>query len=94
MVSGIPTASGYEERIRFAEMEVVDRGAQENGLVANTPEGHPINGWDVNLAGVRMLTVKKRLGRSYQEAVSNSRLSVQWSANLGAGIHYSRQNCW
>ncbi|KAE9963022.1 hypothetical protein BLS_009771 [Venturia inaequalis] len=68
MVSGIPTASGYEERIRFAEMEVVDRGAQENGLVANTPEGHPINGWDVNLAGVRMHTVKKRLGRSYQEA--------------------------
>lgn len=73
MVSGIPTASGYEERIRFAEMEVVDRGAQENGLVANTPEGHPINGWDVNLAGVRMYTVKKRLGRSHQEAVRNFR---------------------
>ncbi|QDS72922.1 hypothetical protein FKW77_008001 [Venturia effusa] len=68
MVSGIPTASGYEERIRFAEMEVVDRGAQENGLVANTPEGHPINGWDVNIAGVRMHTIKKRLGRSHQEA--------------------------
>jgi hypothetical protein len=68
MVSGIPTASGYEERIRFAEMEVVDRGAQENGLVANTPEGHPINGWDVNLAGVRMHTVKKRF-RSHQEGV-------------------------
>lgn len=74
MVSGIPTASGYEERIRFAEMEVVDRGAQENGLVANTPEGHPINGWDVNLAGVRMHTVKKRF-RSYQEGVWKSILT-------------------
>jgi hypothetical protein len=67
MVSGIPTASGYEERIRFAEMEVVDRGAQEQGLVANTPEGHPINGWDVNIAGVRMKTVKKHFGRSSHE---------------------------
>jgi hypothetical protein len=67
MVSGIPTASGYEERIRFAEMEVVDRGAQEQGLVANTPEGSPINGWDVNIAGVRMKTVKKHWGRSSQE---------------------------
>lgn len=90
MVSGIPTASGYEERIRFAEMEVVDRGAQENGLVANTPEGHPINGWDVNLAGVRMHTVKKRLGRSYQEAVSTFRFafSVEWSGVLILGQEY------
>jgi hypothetical protein len=69
MVSGIPTASGYEERIRFAEMEVVDRGAQEHGLVVNTPEGHPINGWDVNVAGVRMISVKKRF-RSQHEGVS------------------------
>ncbi|KIW07659.1 uncharacterized protein PV09_01599 [Verruconis gallopava] len=67
MVSGIPTSSGYEERIRFSEMEVVDRGAQEQGLVANTPEGHPINGWDVNIAGVRMNTIKKRFGRSAHE---------------------------
>jgi hypothetical protein len=67
MVSGIPTASGYEERIRFAEMEVVDRGAQQNGLIANTPQGHFINGWDVNVAGVRLHTHKKRFNRSYAE---------------------------
>ena len=59
MVSGIPTASGYEERIRFSEMEVVDRGASEQGLVVNIPEGRSINGWDVNVAGVRMTSVKR-----------------------------------
>jgi hypothetical protein len=61
MVSGIPTASGYEERIRFAEMEIVDRGANEIGLTMNAPSGHYINGWDVNVAGVRTTSVKKRL---------------------------------
>lgn len=59
MVSGIPTASGYEERIRFAELEVVDRGANEQGLIANIPEGNFINGWDVNVAGVRTTSVKR-----------------------------------
>lgn len=59
MVSGIPTASGYEERIRFAELEVVDRGANEQGLIANLPEGNFINGWDVNVAGVRTTSVKR-----------------------------------
>ncbi|KAF2806784.1 uncharacterized protein BDZ99DRAFT_85285 [Mytilinidion resinicola] len=61
MVSGIPTASGYEERIRFSELEVVERGASENGLVVNVPSGHEINGWDVNVAGVRTMSVKKHL---------------------------------
>lgn len=61
MVSGIPTASGYEERIRFAEMEVVDRGANEQGLIVNMPEGHFINGWDVNVAGVRLVSVKRHV---------------------------------
>ncbi|KAI5369462.1 Putative PX-associated domain, PX domain superfamily [Septoria linicola] len=61
MVSGIPTASGYEERIRFAEMEVVDRGANEQGLIVNMPEGHEINGWDVNVAGVRIVSVKRHV---------------------------------
>ncbi|KAF2085597.1 hypothetical protein K490DRAFT_46142, partial [Saccharata proteae CBS 121410] len=61
MVSGIPTASGYEERIRFSEMEVVDRGANENGLVVNKPEGHAINGWDVNVASVRTTSVKRHV---------------------------------
>ncbi|CAD6570517.1 MAG: hypothetical protein ASARMPRED_003770 [Alectoria sarmentosa] len=59
MVSGIPTASGYEERIRFSELEVVDRGANEQGLLVNAPEGNSINGWDVNVAGVRTTSVKR-----------------------------------
>lgn len=67
MVSGIPTASGYEERIRFSEMEVVDRGANEQGLVVNTPQGHEINGWDVNVAGVRQVSVKRHV-RQHQHA--------------------------
>ncbi|KAG8626309.1 hypothetical protein KVT40_005254 [Elsinoe batatas] len=67
MVSGIPTASGYEERIRFSEMEVVDRGAQEQGLVANVPHGHEINGWDVNVAAVRTTTTKRHV-RHHQHA--------------------------
>ena len=61
MVSGIPTASGYEERIRFSEMEVVDRGAKEQGLVVNVPQGHQINGWDVNVAGVKQHSVKRHV---------------------------------
>lgn len=65
MVSGIPTASGYEERIRFSEMEMVDRGASEQGLVVNLPEGQAINGWDVNVAGVRTITVKKHVRKSF-----------------------------
>jgi len=67
MVSGIPTASGYEERIRFAEMEVVERGANEQGLVVNQPEGNYINGWDVNVAAVRITSVKRRV-RYHQHA--------------------------
>lgn len=61
MVSGIPTASGYEERIRFSEMEVIERGANNQGLVANSPQGHFIHGWDVNVAGVRATSVKRHL---------------------------------
>jgi len=68
MVSGIPTASGYEERIRFSEMEIVERGANENGLTVNAPSGHFINGWDVNVAGVRTMSVKKHL-RYHSHAV-------------------------
>lgn len=67
MVSGIPTASGYEERIRFAEMEVVERGANDKGLIANLPEGNYINGWDINVAGVRTTSVKRTV-RYHQHA--------------------------
>ncbi|KAF2836249.1 hypothetical protein M501DRAFT_1007387 [Patellaria atrata CBS 101060] len=61
MVSGIPTASGYEERIRFSEIEVVERGANDGGLVANAPSGHHINGWDVNVAAVRTTSIKRHM---------------------------------
>ncbi|KAI9838658.1 MAG: hypothetical protein M1819_004972 [Sarea resinae] len=67
MVSGIPTASGYEERIRFAELEVVDSGANEQGLLVNQPQGKAINGWEVNIAGVRTTSVKRTV-RYHQHA--------------------------
>ncbi|KAI5291646.1 hypothetical protein KEM54_002393 [Ascosphaera aggregata] len=61
MVSALRTSSGYEERIQFSEMEVIDRGADEGGLLVNKPEGGWINGWDVNIAGVRVLEEKRRI---------------------------------
>lgn len=70
MVSGIPTASGYEERIRFSEMEIVDRGANEKGLLVNMPDGQSINSWDVNVAAVRTTSVRRTV-RYHQHAVGN-----------------------
>ncbi|KAH8820347.1 hypothetical protein F5884DRAFT_816207 [Xylogone sp. PMI_703] len=61
MVSGIPTASGYEERIQFSELEVVDAGAIDHGVLSTVPEGHYMNGWDVNVAGVRTTLVKRNI---------------------------------
>lgn len=77
MVSAIPTASGYEERIRFSELEIVERGANEQGLLINTPEGHVIHGWDVNVAAVRTTSVKRTV-RYHQHAVSENLAS--WRA--------------
>ncbi|KAI1500082.1 succinate flavoprotein subunit [Biscogniauxia marginata] len=62
MVSGVPTASGFEERIRFAEMEIVDRDAIETGVLITLPEGNYVNGWDVNVAGEFILRVKRKGG--------------------------------
>ncbi|EPS41000.1 hypothetical protein H072_5115 [Dactylellina haptotyla CBS 200.50] len=59
MNSGIPTASGYEERVGFEEIEVVDREARDESLMVNVPEGHVINGWDVNVVSVRQTSVKR-----------------------------------
>ncbi|PIG81061.1 PX domain protein [Aspergillus arachidicola] len=67
MVSGIPTASGYEERIQFSEIEVVDRGANDKGLLVNMPEGNAIHGWDVNVAAVRITSVRRTV-RYHQHA--------------------------
>lgn len=95
MVSGVPTASGYEERIQFSEMEVVERGAQESGLLVNMPEGNSINGWDVNVAAVRTTSVKRTV-RYHQHAVSfiAPDLGSLWIMGLSLilhllGIHYS-----
>jgi hypothetical protein len=81
MVSGIPTASGYEERIRFAEMEIVDRQANEKGLTMNEPSGHAINGWDVNVAGVRTTSVKRHL-RYHTHAVSEYANEKRTESNI------------
>lgn len=87
MVSGIPTASGYEERIRFSEMEVVDRSANEQGLLVNTPEGHVINGWDVNIAGVRTTSVKRTV-RYHQHAEFMIRVKTPSKDDFYIGRRY------
>ncbi|KAK8139735.1 PX domain-containing protein [Apiospora sp. TS-2023a] len=67
MVSGVRTASGFEERIRFAEMEIVDRDAIDTGMLNTLPEGNYVNGWDVNVAGVRITSVKRKI-RAHKHA--------------------------
>ncbi|KAK0657222.1 hypothetical protein B0T16DRAFT_316681 [Cercophora newfieldiana] len=61
MVSGIPTSSGFEERIRFSELEIVDANAIDKGVFASIPEGNYLNGWDVNVAAVRIISVKRNI---------------------------------
>ncbi|KAK4154719.1 succinate flavoprotein subunit [Chaetomidium leptoderma] len=61
MVSGIPTSSGFEERIRFSELEIVDANAIDTGVLSTLPEGNYWNGWDVNVAGVRIISVKHKI---------------------------------
>ena len=71
MVSGVRTASGFEERIRFSELEIVDRDAIDTGVMSTLPEGNYINGWDVNVAGVRITSVKRNI-RYHKHAVGRS----------------------
>lgn len=63
MVSGIGTSSGFEERIRFSEIEIVDSHAIDTGVMHTIPEGNYINGWDINVAGVRVVYVKRNFRR-------------------------------
>jgi putative phosphoinositide-binding PX family protein len=70
MVSGIPTSSGFEERIRFSELEIVDANAIDKGVFASIPEGNYLNGWDVNVAAVRIVSVKRNI-RYHKHAVSD-----------------------
>ncbi|KAL2199155.1 hypothetical protein P885DRAFT_67218 [Corynascus similis CBS 632.67] len=67
MVSGVPTSSGFEERIRFSELEIVDANAIDTGVLSTLPEGNYLNGWDVNVAGVRMITARRKL-RNHEHA--------------------------
>ena len=60
--------SGNEERIRFSELEVVDAGAIDHGIMQTQPEGHYVNGWDMNVAGVRTISVKRNI-RYHNHAV-------------------------
>ncbi|KAK3329419.1 succinate flavoprotein subunit [Apodospora peruviana] len=61
MVSGVRTSSGFEERIRFSELEIVDANAIDTGLVSTLPEGNYLHGWDVNVAGVRVTSIKRNI---------------------------------
>lgn len=88
MVSGIPTASGYEERISFSELEVVEAGANKQGLLVNEPEGHAINGWDVNVAAVRTTSIKRTV-RYHTHAVGTSLINYFRSSDASIGIHPS-----
>ncbi|EQK98388.1 hypothetical protein G6O67_007191 [Ophiocordyceps sinensis] len=63
MVSGIGTSSGFEERIRFSEIEIVDSHAIDTGVMHTIPEGNYINGWDINVAGVHVMSVKRNIRR-------------------------------
>ena len=68
MVSGVRTSSGFEERIRFSELEIVDRDAIDTGVFSTLPEGNYVNGWDVNVAGVRITQIKRNI-RYHKHAV-------------------------
>ncbi|KKF93714.1 PX domain-containing protein.12 [Ceratocystis platani] len=61
VVSGVRTSSGFEERIRFSELEIVDSNAIETGVMHTIPEGNYINGWDVNVAGVRIKSERRNI---------------------------------
>jgi hypothetical protein len=71
MVSGVRTSSGFEERIRFSEIEIIDSNAIDSGVMNTVPEGHYVNGWDVNVAGVRITSVKRNI-RYHKHAVRSS----------------------
>lgn len=87
MVSGIPTASGYEERVQFSEIEVVERGANDQGLLVNIPSGHSINGWDVNVAGVRKVNIKRTV-RYHEHAEFIIRVGQEGKPDIYVGRRY------
>jgi hypothetical protein len=88
MVSGIGTSSGFEERIRFSEIEIVDSNAIETGVMHTMPEGNYINGWDVNVAGVRVTQVKHTI-RKHKHAEFILRIKKKGELEHFVGRRYS-----
>ncbi|GAB1310319.1 PX domain-containing protein [Madurella fahalii] len=87
MVSGIPTSSGFEERIRFSELEIVDANAIDTGVLSTLPEGNYLNGWDVNVAGVRIISVKRKI-RHHQHAEFLLRVKRKSGSDYYVGRRY------
>lgn len=90
MVSGVPTSSGFEERIRFSELEIVDRDAIDTGLMTSQPQGNYLNGWDVNVAGVRITSIKRNI-RYHKHAVSVSSCATFEATLTSIGIYPPRK---
>ncbi|KAG7139487.1 PX domain-containing protein like [Verticillium longisporum] len=87
MVSGVKTSSGFEERIRFSEIEVVDSNAIDTGVMHTLPEGNYINGWDVNVAGVHITQVKKTI-RHHKHAEFLLRIKRKGELEFFVGRRY------
>lgn len=88
MVSGVPTSSGFEERIRFSELEFVDANAIDTGVLATMPEGNYLNGWDVNIAGVRITTARRNI-RQHKHAEFLLRVKRKGGSEQWFGRRYS-----
>ncbi|KAF7549560.1 hypothetical protein G7Z17_g6309 [Cylindrodendrum hubeiense] len=88
MVSGIGTSSGFEERIRFSEIEIVDSSAIDTGVMHTLPEGNYINGWDVNVAGVRVTNIKHTI-RHHKHAEFLLRVKKRGELEYFVGRRYS-----
>ncbi|TDZ73110.1 PX domain-containing protein [Colletotrichum trifolii] len=88
MVSGCKTSSGFEERIRFSEIEVVDSNAIDTGVMHTMPEGNYINGWDVNVAAVRIVTERKTI-RTHKHAEFLLRIHRKGELEFFIGRRYS-----
>ncbi|KAM0280740.1 hypothetical protein ACHAQH_003910 [Verticillium albo-atrum] len=91
MVSGVKTSSGFEERIRFSEIEVVDSNAIDTGVMHTMPEGNYINGWDVNVAGVHITQVKKTI-RHHKHAEFLLRIKRKGELEFFVGRRYGDFN--
>lgn len=89
MVSGIGTSSGFEERIRFSEIQIVDSNAIETGVMHTIPEGNYINGWDVNVAGVRVTSTKRNI-RQHKHAEFLLRIKRKGELEYFVGRRYGQ----